>query len=179
MRVKRIFDGKTYRDMTPEELAQIEYQAKVTAAEENIRPLSAEEVTVMMIAQQINTLAVDDNTAVRMMAFYPAFESVVGQTVQQGYKFTYGSKLWRVKQPSLTIQTHYPPGLGTESLYEQVNETHNGTVDDPIPYSGNMALKSGEYYYQDGAIYRCIRDSINPVYQPLIELVGQYVEAAI
>lgn len=173
-----IWENGIYRELTAEEIAAMDYAEKVSAAEEKIRPLSVEEVTAMMIAQQINTLVVDDNTAVRMMGFYPTFEGIIGQTVQQGYKFTHSGKLWRVKQPSLTIQTHYPPGLGTESLYEQVNETHDGTMDDPIPYSGNMALKSGEHYYQDGAIYRCIRDSIDPVYQPLIELVGQYVEAA-
>lgn len=132
----------------------------------------------MVIAQQINTLAVDDNTAVRMMAFYPAFDSIIGQTVSKGYKFTHNGKLWRVIQPSLTIQAHYAPGEGMESLYEQVNETHDGTLDDPIPYSGNMTLENGKYYYQGGAIYRCTRDSVNPVYQPLAQLVGLYVETA-
>lgn len=174
----KIFDGKTYRDMTPEELAQMEYQSKVAAAEAKSRPMTAEEVAAMVIAQQINTLAVDDNTAVRMMAFYPAFDSIIGKTVQQGYKFTHNGKLWRVVQPSLTIQAHYAPGAGTESLYEQVNETHEGTMDDPIPYSGNMTLEYGKHYYQAGAIYRCIQDSGNPVYHPLSNLVDLYVEPA-
>ena len=174
----KIFDGKTYRDMTPEELAQMEYQSKVTAAEAKTRPMTAEEVTAMVIAQQINTLAVDDNTAMRMMAFYPAFDSIIGQTVSKGYKFTHNGKLWRVIQPSLTIQAHYAPGEGMESLYEQVNETHDGTMDDPIPYSGNLALESGKYYYQDSEIYLCFRDSVNPVYQPLSQLVGRFVEEA-
>ena len=172
----RILDGKTYRDMTPEEIAAMDHLAKVAAAEEKTRPLTESEVSRMLLTQQINTLEVDDNTAVRMMEFYPAFESLVGQTVQQGYKFTYGGKLWRVIQPSLTIQAHYAPGIGTESLYAEINETHDGTIDDPIPYNGNMALTSGLYYYQDNAIYLCNRDTINPVYHPLVELVGMYVE---
>ena len=140
--------------------------------------MAAEEVTAMVIAQQINTLAVDDNTAVRMMAFYPAFDSIIGQTVSKGYKFTHNGKLWRVIQPSLTIQAHYAPGEGMESLYEQVNETHDGTLDDPIPYSGNLALENGKHYYQDSEIYICTRDSVNPAYQPLAQLVGLYVETA-
>ena len=130
----------------------------------------------MLLTQQVNSLVVDDNTAIRMMAFYPHFESIVGETVEQGYKFTYGGKLWRVIQPNLTIQAHYAPGVGTESLYAEINETHDGTIDDPIPYHGNMALTSGLYYYQDNAIYLCNRDTINPVYHPLAELVGMYVE---
>lgn len=171
-----IFDGKNYTELTPEEITAMEHFAKVAAAEEKTRPLTESEVSRMLLTQQVNSLVVDDNTAVRMMAFYPAFESLVGQTVEQGYKFTYGGKLWRVIQPSLTIQAHYAPGVGMESLYAEINETHDGTLDDPIPYNGNMALTSGLYYYQDNAIYLCNRDTINPVYHPLVELVDIYVE---
>ena len=39
-----------------------------------------------------------------------------------------------------------------------------------------MALVSGLYYTQDGVWYRCIRDTGNPVYHRLEELVGLYVE---
>jgi hypothetical protein len=39
-----------------------------------------------------------------------------------------------------------------------------------------MALEAGKYYVQDGVIYRCIRDTENPVYSPLAQLVGTYVE---
>ena len=165
-----------YREETPNEIAEHEAQDRLDAIAERRRPLTNEEVSKMLIAQQINTLEVDDNTAVRMMAFYPTFESIVGQTVEQGYKFTYGGKLWRVIQPSLTIQAHYAPGVGTESLYAEINETHEGTLDDPIPYNGNMVLTAGLYYYQNRAIYLCNRDTINPVYHPLVELVGMYVE---
>ena len=50
-------------------------------------------------------------------------------------------------------------------------------MDDPIPYSGNMVLETGKYYIQNAAVYRCIRDTVNPVYNALAELVGTYVEA--
>lgn len=139
------------------------------------RPLSQTEVSKRIIAQQINTLSVDDNTALRMKQFYPTFESIIGQAVKNGFKFTYGGKLWRVAQPELTIQSHYPPGVGTESLYTEVCETHDGTLDDPIPYDGNMALESGKHYVQNYIVYLCNRDTVNPVYNPLAELVGIYV----
>ena len=168
-------NGK-YVEETPEKLAQMEHSAKVTAAEEKNRPMTESEVSRMLLTQQVNSLAVDDNTAMRMMSFYPTFESIVGQTVSKGYKFTYGGKLWRVIQPEITIQSYYLPGVGTESLYEQVNKTHDGTLDDPIPYNGNMALQEGLYYYQSGTIYLCTRDTVNPVYSPLRELTGLYVE---
>lgn len=134
-------------------------------------------IVSMLITEHINTLTVDDNTALRMRDFYPAFESIVGQTIEkQGFKFTYADKLWATVQPNLLIQAHYPPGIGMESLYTEVCETHAGTMDDPIPYSGNMRLENGKYYIQDNVIYLCTRDTVNPVYNPLAELVGQFVE---
>ena len=122
--------------------------------------------------------SINGNDALTARSLYPTFESIIGKTVKQGFKFTHGGKLWRTEQPEMTIQEHYAPGMGTESLYSEVCETHAGTLEDPIPYSGNMALESGKYYSQDGKIYRCTRDTVNPVYNALSELVGLYVEEA-
>lgn len=164
-----------YNAATLNMAARREVQAKIY---ENSRPLTAAEVTAMLITRQINTMTVDDNTALRMKSFYPTFDSIAGQTVKKGFKFTYADKLWSVVQAELLIQSHYPPGEGMESLYTEVCETHSGTIDDPIPYSGNMALVNGLYYMQDYVIYLCTCDTVNPVYNALSELVGVYVEIA-
>ena len=122
--------------------------------------------------------SINGNDALTARSMYPTFESIIGKTVKQGFKFTHGGKLWRTEQPEMTIQEHYAPGMGTESLYSEICESHAGTLEDPIPYSGNMALESGKYYSQDGKVYRCTRDTGNPVYNALSELVGLYVEEA-
>ena len=62
------------------------------------------------------------------------------------------------------------------AIWERVCEEHSGAEDDPIPYKSGMALVAGLYYEEDGTVYRCIRDSGNPVYSPLAELEGLYVE---
>lgn len=172
----RIYDGKGYRDMTAEELAAMQDAAAKAKAEERHRPMTESEVNAIFIRQQINTLSVDDDTAFRMKSFYPAFSEIVGQTVKQGFKFTDGDKLYKTIQPELTIAEHYPPGTGTESLYTEICETHDGSKYDPIPYSGNMALENGKYYIQDGVTYLCNRDTGNAVYDNLSDLVGLYVE---
>lgn len=172
----KVCENGVVRNMTPEEIANLEKRANLAAIAERSRPLTEAEVSAMFITQQINTLVVDDNTALRMKQFYPTFESIVGQTVKNGFKFTYNGKLWRTVQPEMTIQSHYPPRAGMESLYTEICETHSGTLDDPIPYDSNMALESGKYYFQNYTIYLCNRDTINPVYNPLAELVGLYVE---
>ena len=135
-------------------------------------PLTESEVSRMLIAQQINTLTVDDNTALRMTEFYPEWAADTEYTI--GYKVQRNGKLWRCIQAH-TSQTGWEPE-NAASLWTEICESHAGTLEDPIPYSGNMALESGKYYMQDGKIYRCTRDTVNPVYHALSELVGLYVE---
>ena len=142
--------------------------------EEKYRPLTESEVSRMLIAQQINTLIVDDNTALRMTEFYPEWAADTEYTI--GYKAQRNGKLWRCRQAH-TSQTGWEPE-NAASLWTEICESHAGTLDDPIPYSGNMALESGKYYMQDGKVYRCTRDTGNPVYNALSELVGLYVEEA-
>ena len=173
----KIFENGIYRDMTAEEQAGMKAIERRERLAESTRPLTEYEVLGLLIPQQINTLTVDDNTALRMKDFYPTFNSVVGQTVKKGFRFTYEGKLWSVEQPEIVIQNHYLPGNGTESLYAEVCEPHAGTLDDPIPYGGNMALENGLYYMQDWEIYLCTRDTGIPVHGRLDELVGIYVEA--
>lgn len=172
----RIYDGTHYRDLTTEELAEIRKAEALYKIQERSRPLTEGEVLSMLLSQKMQEISVDDNTALRMMAFYPTFDSVIGQTVKQGFKFTHADKLWRVVQSELTIQAHYPPSVGTESLYEEICETHDGTLEDPIPYSGNMELTEGKYYMQDYVIYYCTRSSGIAMQHQLAELVGLYVK---
>jgi hypothetical protein len=106
-----------------------------------------------------------------------------GDTVKKRDKFTCNGKLWAVLQDH-TIMPHYYPSINTASLYVEVTPDYNeqgeelGTLENPIPYEGNMVLKNGKYYSQDGVVYLCNRDSGNPVYHALKDLVGLYVEVA-
>lgn len=173
--MKKYINGKIV-EMSAEELAAMQEQAARAEAAEKKRPLTQEEVSRMLIAQQINTLSVDDATAYRMRSFYPEWEDVIGKTVDEGYKLTYQGKLYKVITAH-TAQSDWTPDAAA-SLYTRIDETHDGTKYDPIPYEGNMALESGKYYVQDGVTYLCTRDTVNPVYNALAELVGQYVERA-
>ena len=162
-------------EMTTDEIADVKSAAARDKLMQRSRPLSGEEVTQLIIAQQINSLEVDDNTALRMLDYYPEWSP--GVSCVQGRKYRRGGKLWRVRQAH-TTQAGWEPE-NAAALWEQINETHSGTEDDPIPYSGNMALTEGLYYDQDYVIYRCTRSTGNPVYHPLKELVELYVEVYI
>ena len=160
------------RDMTAEEEAEYNEMAAREAAEAKHRPISENEVMTMLITAQINTLSVDDATAVRMTAFYPEWAKDTAYTV--GYKVRYLGKLYKVVQAH-TSQETWTPDI-TASLYTRIDEVHDGSKYDPIPYEGNMTLYNGKYYSQDGVTYLCNRDTGNPVYNKLSELVGIYVE---
>lgn len=126
-----------------------------------------------------NAVERSDLDALAVKGIYPAWESLIGQTVDKaGYKFTYGDKLYKTIPESHTFQSDWIPGNGTESLYTVIDEGHAGTLDDPIPYGGNMELTEGLYYTQDGIVYLCTRSTGQPVYHALSELVGLYVEVA-
>lgn len=162
-----------HREIPPAELAEMEVANRKAEIAERRRPLTETEVSRMLITEQINTLTVDDNTALRMREYYPTFDELCEKEYKAekiGFKFRYGDKLYKTRQAGYTFVSHYPPGVGTESLYEVINETYAGTIDDPIPYSGNMTLVEGLYYMQDGEIYVCKYGSGIAVYAPLSEL---------
>lgn len=173
----KICENGVIRDMTTEEIAAMQDAAARAEAEEKRSPLSILEVQGMLVRQQINTLMVDDHTALRMLEFYPEWSCLIGQTVDKAeYKFQHNGKLYKTIPANHTFQADWVPGVGTESIYVRIDETHGGTKYDPIPYDGNMALESGKYYTQSGMTYLCSRDTVNPVYNALSELVGIYVE---
>ena len=175
--MKQLVNGRIVEiTITASEIDEMEIENRKAEVAMQKRPLTQEEVSRMLIAQQINTLSVDDATAYRMREFYPKWEDVIGRTVDAGYKLTYQGALYKVVSAH-TVQSNWIPGTGTESLYTRIDETHDGTKYDPIPYEGNMALENGKYYAQDGVTYLCTRDTVNPVYTALAELVGLYVEA--
>lgn len=171
--MKKYINGQ-YIDLTAEEVAALKTESVKAQLAERTRPFTTEEVTALLIRQSVNTLEVDDNTALRMMGFYPEWAENTVYSV--GYKVQYGGKLWRVVQAH-TSQEGWKPE-NAPSLWESINETHSGTEDDPIPYEGNMALTNGLYYVQDYVIYLCTRDTGVPVYHALADLTGVYVELA-
>lgn len=122
--------------------------------------------------------SLDDAAALTAKELYPTWENLVIRQaeVTKGFRFRYGDALWRTEQASYVFVEHYVPGSGTESLFSKVNEKHSGTISDPVPYSKNMEIYKNLYYTQDGVLYKCIRDSGQPLYHDLSALIGSYVE---
>lgn len=115
-----------------------------------------------------------DSEALEAVTLHPAW--VIGKDYPASYKVQRNGRLWRCIQAHTSQEGWEPENAA--SLWEGIDETHDGTLYDPIPYEGNMALVAGLYYTQDGKVYLCNRDTVSPVYNPLSALVGIYVEEA-
>ena len=117
----------------------------------------------------------DDQEALELQILYKSWDQQIGKQLNAGEYVQHEGKLYRVLQAH-TAQSTWAPGNGTESLFVVIDKEHTGTLDDPIPYDGNMELFNGKYYIQNEVVYLCTRDSGAPLYHDLSSLVGIYVE---
>ncbi len=120
--------------------------------------------------------SLSDSDALKAVPLFPKWKPKM--ELKEGARVYYGDKLYRVKDgKGHTTQAGWTPDVAT-SMFEEVNETATGTVDNPIPYDGNMVLEAGKHYVQNEVVYLCTRDTINAVYHSLVDLVGLYVQVA-
>lgn len=143
---KKYVNGQ-YIDLTDKEIDQSKIEQRKYEAKEKHRPLSADEVTRMLIAQQINTMSVDDHTALRMAEFYP--EWATGQAYTTGFKVQYGGVLYKCLtahtsqddwtpdvSPSLFVKVLIPD----ENIipeWEQPDSTNPYMAGDKVTHNGN------------------------------------------
>lgn len=117
--------------------------------------------------------SLSDGDALEAVELFPVWQPGVWYGMER--RLRYGGKLYRVRQAH-TSSAEWTPDIAT-SLYAEVEKPGQGdTPDDPIPYEGNMELFEGKYYSQDDVTYHCFRSTGVPVYNPLADLVGLYVE---
>ena len=91
----------------------------------------------------INTLEMTDDESLQINDMYPEWSEFINQPLSQGMKVQYDNKLYKVRQEIATVLENQPPSIHTAALYEEINETHAGTLEDPIPYNNNMELEGG------------------------------------
>ena len=113
-----------------------------------------------------------DAEALAVKTLYPKWAA--GQSYTVGYKLLYGGELYKVIQAH-TSQASWTPDAAP-AMFTRIDEQHDGSRYDPIPYTGNMELYAGMYYSQLGVTYRCTRATGAAVFNPLADLVGIYVE---
>lgn len=147
-------------DMTEDEIAAIQAAQVAAEAEERTRHLTAEEVTVMLIRQQINTIEVDDTTALRMVEFYPEWEA--GQAYTAVYKVQRSGKLWRCLQAH-TSQDGWEPD-NAPSLWAKVLIPDENVIPEWEQPDSTNAYMQGDKVIHNGVIWESTID--NNVWEP-------------
>lgn len=127
------------------------------------------------LTRKINYIGLTDNEALSVKELYPRWEDKVNTTIEAGYITLYNDNLWRARQTHTAMEI-YPPSLDTASLYEVIVKDHEGTMEDPIPYTPPMEIFEGKYYTQYDVLYRCTRNSGIALSHNLYDLKGLYVE---
>ena len=123
----------------------------------------------------IQTMDLTDEESLEVKDMYPEWSEFINKALTQGMKVQYDNKLYRVRQNVAVVLENQPPSIYTAALYEEINEQHAGTQEDPIPYNNNMELVQGKYYSQYDIVYYCHRGSGQAVYNDLKDLIV-YVE---
>lgn len=131
----------------------------------------------MLFASARSTFLIElpDSEAVKIPLCYDPWAT--DKAYKVGDRVECEGKLWKCRQAH-TSQENRKPSIETASLWEVIDVEHAGTLEDPIPYDQTMTVYNGKYYLEDGIIYKCIRDSGQPLYATCASLVGNYFEVA-
>lgn len=115
------------QEISAEELKALEDAIEAAVheqmAEEAKRPLTMEEVVRLTIAKTINTIAIEDETALRMVEYYPTPEAA---QYKIGDRIQYNGKLYKCLQAH-TAQADWNP-VDAPSLWAEVLAGQDGTA---------------------------------------------------
>lgn len=142
-----------YIDMTTDEVAGYEMADRT-------RPMTAGEVTRMLIAKQINTITVDDSTALRMVDFYPEWSA--GQAYTAGFKVQYGGTLYKCLNAH-TSQDDWTPDTAPSIWAKVLISDENVIPEWEQPDSTNPYM-AGDKVAHNGKTWESLVD--NNVWEP-------------
>lgn len=123
------------------------------------------EVAIKLFVQ---TTTIEDDLALQMPSMFKTWKEVLKDGVQLKAEtvLNLDGQLYRVVQP-VTPQAHQrPDGEGMTAIYRPIDTTHQGSIDDPIPFVYGMDVTAGLYYSYLGKIYLCNQIIPGCVYAP-------------
>lgn len=116
----------------------------------------------------------DDATALALSPICPEWRD--GVHYEAGEIVNYNGQAYRVVQAVDALE-HQPPGAeGMLAIYRPLNQEHEGTQDDPIPYVYGMDVYNGKYYSFNGKTYLAKSDMTPCVWDPGTEGLWQWEE---
>lgn len=133
------------------ELNSIEDLEQITANIEEID--KAKEA----IKYSINSLELSNNDTIKFKDYLPNWTDYINKSMPKDFKFKYNDQAYKTIQAVNIVLSNQTPDI-VYALYTIINEEHEGTIDDPIPYQQQMSIEKGKYYSQYGVVYLAIQD---------------------
>ena len=146
----RIFENGIYRDMTPEELAQMQTEQRKVELAEKSRPMTADEVNRLFIHQNIQTIITDDATASRAVEFHPEMQ-YNGALIHAKTRINWRGKLKRSAVDLWDTEANNPDNA--PALWEDI-EYKDGFRIIPKTITATLAFKQDEYGWWNDKLYR-------------------------
>lgn len=146
----RIYKGGIYRDMTADELAQMEAESRRMRLEEASRPLSADEVLRLALRAQVNSLDISEADASRMVDYYPTMTDD-GSLIKVGTRINWHGVLKQAAVDLWDTAENNPdnaPTLWADIAYRE------GIRIIPETIAATQAFALDEPGWWDGHIYR-------------------------
>lgn len=134
------------------------FTASTTKVDETL-PTMADLVTLGRSLARSADSGLTDTQKAQVCRFFPTWDELLkkGEQLPAGTELQYGGDYYKVIQAH-TPQADWKPSE-QHALYAYVS-SHDGTLDDPIPYRRWMLLEKGKYYTQFDVLYLCTTDSI-------------------
>lgn len=109
------------------------------------------------IKYSINALDLSDNDTIKFKDYLPDWNDYINKSMPKDFKLQYNNQVYQTLQYINVVLSDQTPDI-VYSLYAIINEEHEGTLEDPIPYQQQMSIEKGKYYSQYDVIYIAIQD---------------------
>ena len=109
------------------------------------------------IKYSINSLDLSNNDTIKYKDYLPDWNDYINKSLPKDFKFRYNNQPYKTLQYINIVLENQTPDI-VYSLYAIINEEHEGTLEDPIPYQQQMAIEKGKYYIQYDVVYIAIQD---------------------
>lgn len=150
-----------------------EEQAKAAAEERLTGQMQA---AVKLYVQKATDIP--DEQALEMPDLFRTWDEVLaaGEQLEADTVLNLDGQLYRVVQPVTPQEHQRPDGEGMLAIYRPIDQTHEGTKEDPVPFVYGMDTEQGTYYSSGGKTYLCNLTMTPCVWPPETEGLWQWTE---
>ena len=100
---------------------------------------------------------IPDEQALEMPDLFRTWDEVLaaGEQLEADTVLNLDGQLYGVVQPATPQEHQRPDGEGMLAIYRPIDQTHEGTREDPVPFVYGMDTEQGTYYSSGGKTYLC------------------------